>query len=202
LREESFLGGTTYEEKVGKYKVRWIVLIAAVSCTVVIPFMMNDIGSKADTVLNEEQLSIVERGDITIDITSACNLSFCVEEDPAFDIAGTVEDVLVEAGDTVNEGEVLAMLDSSEWDSELRAWKNNLIQAEINYKNAEMALDEAINPYTEDEIEEAEDALERSEAQLRYDLKHGPDSSVLHSQEQAYQAQKTLDEMEEEGFPC
>lgn len=182
-----------------KYKVRWIVLIAGVSCAIVIPFMVNDADSEADTVLNENQLATVQRGDITVDISSAGNLSFCLEEDLAFDIAGTVEDVLVEVGDTVSEGQVLAMLDSSEWDGELSALGNNLIQAETNYKNAEIALDEAINPYTEEEIEDAEDELEQAEEQLRYDLKHGPESSVLQSQEKVYQAQKTLDEMEEGG---
>lgn len=182
-----------------KYKVRWIVLIAGVSCAIVIPFMVNDTDSEADTVLNENQLATVQRGDITVDISSAGNLSFCIEEDLAFDVAGTVEDVLVEVGDSVSEGQVLAMLDSSEWDSELSALENNLIQAEINYKSAEIALDEAINPYTEEEIEDAEYELEQAEEQLRYDLKHGPESSVLQSQEKVYQAQKTLDEMEEGG---
>jgi len=42
------------KKKWEKFKVRWIVLIAAVSCAVVIPFMVNDVGSEADTVLNEE----------------------------------------------------------------------------------------------------------------------------------------------------
>jgi len=147
----------------------------------------------------EDQIVTVRRGDITIDITAAGNLSYSLQEDLAFDMAGTVEEVLVEVGDSVAEGEVLARLDSSEWEDELSAKGNNLLQAEINYKNAEMALDEVINPYTEEEIEEAEDELEQAEAQLRYDLKHGPESSVLQSQERVYQRQKTLDEMEEGG---
>ncbi|MDD5510030.1 MAG: HlyD family efflux transporter periplasmic adaptor subunit [Dehalococcoidales bacterium] len=185
-------------KKWNKYKTRWIILIAAVSCAVAIPLAVNNSGSEAESIV-EEQVFSVQRGDITNDISSAGNLSFLIEEDLAFDIAGTVEEVLVEVGDSVAEGQVLARLDSSEWEEELREKENNLLQAEINYKNAEIALDEAINPYTEEEIEEAEDELEQAESQLRYDLKHGSENEILQSQEKVYQAQKTLDEMEEGG---
>ncbi|MDD5590919.1 MAG: HlyD family efflux transporter periplasmic adaptor subunit [Dehalococcoidales bacterium] len=185
-------------KKWNKYKTRWIILIAAVSCAVAIPLATNNSSSEAESIV-EGQIFTVQRGDITNDISSAGNLSFCIEEDLAFDIAGTVEEVLVEVGDSVAEGQVMARLDSSEWEEELREKENNLLQAEINYKNAEIALDEAVNPYTDEEIEEAEDELDQAEAQLRYDLKHGPESSILQSQEKVYQAQKTLDEMEEGG---
>ena len=185
-----------------KTKLRRVMLIAAITGGliggVIIPQSGCTSGSEAATEVQGQVVS-VQRGDITIDITAAGNLSYSLQEDLAFDMAGTVEEVLVEVGDSVEEGQVLARLDSSEWEDELRAKGNNLLQAEINYKNAEMALDEVINPYTEEEIEEAEDELEQAEAQLRYDLKHGPESSVLQSQERVYQRQKTLDEMEEGG---
>lgn len=181
-----------------KTKLRRVILITAISCGIAIPLFTHNSSSEAESVV-EDQIVTVRRGDITIDITAAGNLSYSLQEDLAFDMAGTVEEVLVEVGDSVEEGQVLARLDSSEWEDELSAKGNNLLQAEINYKNAEMALDEVINPYTEEEIEEAEDELEQAEAQLRYDLKHGPESSVLQSQERVYQRQKTLDEMEEGG---
>ena len=78
------------KKKWKKYKTRWIVLIAAVTCAAVIPFMVNDSNSEAGAVV-EEQVITVQRGSIIIDIASAGNLSFCLEEDLAFDIAGTVE---------------------------------------------------------------------------------------------------------------
>jgi len=181
-----------------KPTLRRVILIAAISCGVAIPLSVYYSNPEAESVV-EEQVISVQRGDITIDITAAGNLSYSLQEELAFDMAGTVEEVLVEVGDSVAEGQVLARLDSSEWEDELSAKENNLLQAEINYKNAEMALDEVINPYTEEEIEEAEDELEQAETQLRYDLKHGPESSVLQSQQNVYQKQKTLDEMEEGG---
>ena len=185
-----------------KTRLRRVILIAAITGGllggVIIPRSGCAPDSEAATEVQGQVVS-VQRGNITIDITAAGNLSYSLQEDLAFEMAGTVEDVLVEVGNSVEGEQVLASLDSSEWEDELKAKGNNLLQAEINYKNAEMALDEAINPYTEEEIEEAEDELEQAEAQLRYDLKHGPESSVLQSQEEVYQAQKTLDEMEEGG---
>jgi len=185
-----------------KTRLRRVVLIAAITGGLIGGVIIPQSGCTSDSEAATEvqgQIITVQSGDITIDITAAGNLSYSLQEDLAFEMAGTVEEVLVEVGDSVEEGQVLARLDSSEWEDELRAKGNNLLQAEINYKNAEMALDEVINPYTEEEIEEAEDELEQAEAQLRYDLKHGPESSILQSQERVYQRQKTLDEMEEGG---
>ena len=88
----------------------------------------------------ENQVVTIQCGDITVDITAAGNLSFTREEDLAFNIAGTLEEVLVEVGDSVEEGQVLAKLDTSEWEEQLSAVELDLIQAQINFKNAEIAL--------------------------------------------------------------
>ena len=73
----------------------------------------------------------------------------------------------------------------------------DLIQAQINFKNAEIALDKAKNPYTEDEIEDAEYELSRIEGELRYAIGHGSSHEVTQLQTQAYSAQRTLDLAEE-----
>jgi len=172
------------------------MLIVAITGGLAIPLSGCTPESEA-TAIEEYQVITVQRGDITIDMAAAGNLSYSLQEDLAFEMAGTVEEVLVEVGDSVEEGQVLARLDSSEWEDQLTAAENSLLQTEINVKNAEIALDNAKNPYTEEEIEEAEDELRMAENQLRYDLKHGPDSSVLQDQERVYSLQKQLDEMEE-----
>jgi multidrug efflux pump subunit AcrA (membrane-fusion protein) len=152
----------------------------------------------------DNQVATVERGDISIDIAAAGNLSYSRQEDLAFEIAGTVEEVPVEVGDSVEEGQTLAKLDTSEWQDQLSALELDLIQAQINQKNAEIALDKAKNPYTEEEIEDAEQAVEdaeydlnRIEGELRYALIHGSDNEVTQLQTQAYSAQRTLDIAEE-----
>jgi len=91
----------------------------------------------------ENQVVTVQRGDLTIDITASGNLALSVMEDLAFEMSGTVEEILVEEGDSVEEGQLLAKLDTSEWERELTSLELALLQAEINLKNAELALEKA-----------------------------------------------------------
>lgn len=127
-----------------------------------------------ETGLLENQVVAVQRGDLTVDITAVGNLALSRTEDLAFDLfyqEGTVEEVLVEEGDAVEDGQVLAELDTSEWEEQLEALEDqlttaerqltaaerqvtaaerqlttkerDLLQAEINLKNAEVALERA-----------------------------------------------------------
>jgi HlyD family secretion protein len=91
----------------------------------------------------EHQVATVQRGDIAVEISAAGNLALSVTEDLAFEISGTVQEVLVEEGDSVEEGQLLVKLDTSEWETELTNLGVALIQAEINLDNAELALDRA-----------------------------------------------------------
>ena len=101
----------------------------------------------------ETQVATVERGDITIDITAAGNLALSRTEDLAIDLfyqEGTIEEVMVEEGDTVAEGQALVRLDTEEWEDELSsledqvtAKERDLLQAEINLQTAEQNLQNA-----------------------------------------------------------
>jgi HlyD family secretion protein len=93
--------------------------------------------------VSENQVVTVQRGNLAIDITGSGNLALSVAEDLAFEMAGTVEEILVEEGDSVEEGQVLAKLDTSEWDTELTNLERNELQAEINLKNAQRTLERA-----------------------------------------------------------
>jgi HlyD family secretion protein len=91
----------------------------------------------------EYQLATVQRGNLTVDIAASGNLALSVVEDLAFEISGTVEEILVEEGESVEEGQLLAKLDTSEWEEELVTLERSLLEAEINLKNAELALEKA-----------------------------------------------------------
>ena len=109
--------------------------------------------------LLENQVVTVQRGDLTVDIISAGNLVLSHTEDLAFDLfyeEGTVEEVLVEEGDTVEEGQVLVRLDTEEWENELTALEDqvtakerDLLQKEINLINAENDLEDAEDAWLE-----------------------------------------------------
>ena len=109
--------------------------------------------SESDSAATENQVFTVQRGDITLEITGVGNLSLSRTENLAFEIAGTVEEVMVEEGDTVGEGQILARLDTARWQDELtalekqlRGEKIDLLQVLINLSNAETELEEAIEP--------------------------------------------------------
>jgi HlyD family secretion protein len=193
--------GALMKKLMKKGKLPKVMLIAVITAGLAAPLSgcasSSDVASAADN-----QVATVERGDITIDITAAGNLSYSQQEDLAFEMAGTVEEVLVAVGDSVEEGQVLATLDASAWEDNLSALEDqvtakerSLLQAQISLKNAEVALDNAENPYSEDDIKEAKQNLSAAEQQLRYDLQHGPESSIAQDQQKVYQYQQTLDDM-------
>jgi len=96
----------------------------------------------------EQQIATVQRGDIAVEISASGNLALSVIEDLAFEIPGTVgeitvEEILVEEGDSVEEGQLLVKLNTSEWETQLTDLGVDLIQAEINLDNAKLALYQA-----------------------------------------------------------
>ena len=149
--------------------------------------------------LLESQTVTVQRGNLIIDITAVGNLALSHTEDLAFEIAGTVEEVLVEEGDNVEEGQVLAKLDTSEWEDNLEVLRDqvtaaehqliateqqltaqqiDLLQAEINLGNSEIALAKANGTYEwpdpdyEAPLESAQADVDDAERLLRYIKKY------------------------------
>jgi HlyD family secretion protein len=119
------------------------LLVAILSC-----------GANSDEAeLPETQIVTVQRGDLTIDITAIGNLALSRTEDLAFDLfyqEGTVQEVLVEEGDAVEDGQVLAKLDTEEWEDQLSTLEDgvttkerDLLQAHINVQTAEQNLNDA-----------------------------------------------------------
>ncbi|OGO44514.1 MAG: hypothetical protein A2Z05_00975 [Chloroflexi bacterium RBG_16_60_22] len=106
-----------------------------------------------EAAASQGQPAEVTRGDLTLEITAAGNLALSHTEDLPIDLfyaKGTVENVLVEAGDTVTEGQVLATLDTEEWADELgnledavTARERDLTQAQINLQTAGQNLKNA-----------------------------------------------------------
>lgn len=87
------------------------------------------------------QVAVVQRGNLNINILASGNLQTAHEENLAFYSAGTVAEVLVKIGDRVEMGKVLAKLDTAPLES-------SLAQAQINVKSAQMNLENAETPKT------------------------------------------------------
>jgi len=91
----------------------------------------------------ESQVVTVQRGDLTVDITASGNLTFSHIEDLAFEMAGIVAEVNVQAGDSVKQGQVLATLDTTQRETDLASLESRVLSAQISLKNDQLALDKA-----------------------------------------------------------
>ncbi len=74
----------------------------------------------------------VQRGDITLSITGTGNLAYSKTEELAFEIAGYVEEVFVGKGDTVKEGDDIARLNTSDWETEIKNLTSALNRVQRN----------------------------------------------------------------------
>ena len=124
-----------------------------------------------ETEATETQTATVQRGNLTVDITAAGNLALSRTEDLAFDLfypEGTVEAVLAEEGDIVTEGQVLARLDTEEWEDELEVLQDKSTQAERALTTKERALVQAERKVIdlEREVTNKESAVAKAERQV------------------------------------
>jgi RND family efflux transporter MFP subunit len=159
-------------------KVLKMVLITLVLCSVSI--LSLSCASKSESV-PQNQVVTVQRGDLIVDITASGNLALSLKEDLAFEMGGTVEEVMVEEGESVEKGQLLAKLDTSEWDKDLITLERNLLQAKISLKKAELTLEKAeeetvtlitgdivyAETFDQDEIDILELEVELAEARLK-----------------------------------
>ncbi len=90
----------------------------------------------------ETQTAMVGKGNIANQITSTGNLKMPHYAKLSFGASGTVQEVSVILGDSVKNGQVLAKLDTSTQSTLQQA----LLQAQVNQKQAQMALENAETP--------------------------------------------------------
>jgi RND family efflux transporter MFP subunit len=85
----------------------------------------------------------IARGDLTVEVSASGNLAFSTEEELAFEMAGTVQDIFVSEGQSVTTGTVVATLDTADWERQLRSFTMSLLSARLSLKQAQSALDDA-----------------------------------------------------------
>ena len=108
------------------------------------------------------QVVTVQRGDISVSITGVGNLALSNKVDLAFDIPSafkvsssnpiSVQEVLVEEGDSVQEGQVLVKLDTTAWDKQVNELEKALTTAKRNLTSKESALAKAERQVTAKEL--------------------------------------------------
>jgi len=118
-------------------------LFALVACVLLALSVSGCAGDEPGEEATQTGTYTIARGTLMVDVTASGNLRFSNREDLAFDMAGTVEDVFVEEGDPVAEGDIVATLDTSDWEDQLRSLEIAVLSAEISLKQADMALEAA-----------------------------------------------------------
>ena len=112
----------------------------------------------------------VQYGNLTNSVSASGSLVYATSEKLTFDSAGTVEAIYVEKDSSVKKGDVLARLDSTSVESQEEA----VARARIAVRDAEDALENAQNPYTELEIAAANATVEQAQQQLLDAQTRGP----------------------------
>ncbi len=127
--------------------------------------------------------AVVSRGNLQVSITSTGNLALSQSDDLAFEMAGVVQEVLVETGQTVTTGQKLANLDTSEWEAELTKLERDVVNQEralakaerqiaakeLSVRQAELDLRSAENNISQTAaLKDAQDAVEYAEFLVKF----------------------------------
>lgn len=146
------------------------------------------------------QLAEVVRDSLTISVNGSGFIETPDEEVLTFNNNGRVGNIYVKNGDNVSRGQCLASLHPLDEEALALA----VTRAEASLLQVEYELDQVVNPYTEEEIEEAEEEvddaeewLEMTEDMLRYVMKHGGEWEVMEWKMEVFKAETQLDTAEE-----
>ncbi len=155
--------------------MKWKKFIAAIIAFALIIATLSGCSNKqTGTTQTEYQTSSVQRGNISVEVTATGNLVYALREPLSFETGGTVGEILVEVGDEVKEGDLLASLDEEEWQTNIETLEKalktaqrqpaakelDLIQAEINVQTAQDSLNSI------QEIKAAQDKVTAAENEL------------------------------------
>ncbi|MBN1862485.1 MAG: efflux RND transporter periplasmic adaptor subunit [Dehalococcoidales bacterium] len=182
------------------------IVAVVLSCLALVGILgCRPIGGGAGATGSSIELVAVVRGDLMISVSGSGSVDVVNEIDLSFDDGGEIEAIYVEEGDEVYRGQRLAQL--VPLDEE--ALELAVTRAEAALMQTQYSLDKAENPFTDDEIEEAEQAVDDAEDyldladdMLRYALRHGSEwevlqwqMEVLNAEIQLEMAEDTLDDM-------
>ncbi len=141
------------QEKSIFVKKQWWILGILVVVILSIGFLLS--GGEDSTYT----LSKVERGDLVQTVEVSGELESFNEAQLAFESSGTVAQVFAQAGESVAEDQIIAVLESSEVLSDLSAYQEALYLAQAN-------LDQFLAGATDEELKSAKASLESAQADL------------------------------------
>jgi len=128
------------------------ILLIVISLCLVGALTLGCSSRQADTDEQQAQTVAVSIGDVTVDVTGIGNLLYSNMEDLTCNMAGTIEEVHIEVGDFVEEGQLLVTINTEQWENQSEALNNAVTAAENNLISAERNLDTAQSNVLQREI--------------------------------------------------
>jgi HlyD family secretion protein len=164
-----------------------LIAATAVACTAQLPALPAQLGgaAAAPTVEAKPASAAATIGDLTVTVNGTGSLAPNQELDLGFGAAGTVAGLSVQTGDQVTPGEELAALD----DTTLR---NQVVQAGIALRKAQLTLDTTIAPPTADQLAAAQSTLDTAKSDLATLVKPPSAPDVSAARENLASAQQAL----------
>lgn len=95
----------------------------------IIMFLLGCASSSSRAAVQTQEAT-AKKGNIRIDITASGNLAFSEKESLSFKMGGTVSEVLVEAGDSVRQGQELVKMNAEGWEEKLDVLRDQVTAAE------------------------------------------------------------------------
>lgn len=128
-----------------------LVILVLISLTACNPF-----GAQKEEIV--QQLVEVVSGNLTVSVNGSGKIQTVKEAKLSFGTSGKIDQLLVEEGDTVNQGEVLARLDTDALELARNQAQVALTQAQVALTQAELAVYTA--KYNLDQTRDKKEALE------------------------------------------
>ncbi len=137
------------------FVVLGLIIFLAVSCS----------SSSGSTTTTKTQVATAQKGSISVLVTGTGNLALSTTKNLAFEMAGTVQEVLVNTGDSVKEGQELAKLDTSVWGAQVKTLSKALTTAQRNLTSTESDLTKAQRDVSSKEMAVQQAQLDLKSAQ-------------------------------------
>ena len=130
-----------------------------------------DTGTTSGAAVTISESRTVETGTLTITLDAAGSLTPAANETLMFSASAPVTEVLVQVGDQVRAGDVLARLDTTDAEAQIRV-------AELQLEQAQLSLDSVLAPPTDLEISLAEANVALAQAQAYTASSSGSTSEI------------------------
>ena len=199
---------TQQDRKASKFNIYWILaILAAVILAGIGIYQLVQPNQDPDSGISQTT-STIRRGDIRLSAIGSGTLISAVEVELSFENRGVVEEILVEVGDEVSEGQLLVILDSEDLQKSLYLVEGNLreltsdaavaaaalelAEAQKAVLNAESELKFLISPY----VYKAEIRLQEAELELQSAIHNSSDeteSRVIEAEHAVEEAAMSLD---------